>query len=204
MAHSQANPELAAQPGVAQLEKYLDEGLKGELATVTAQRDVAYERMSQCHKLRRTLGDLVKLHDLERDLEDPARLRSGAKRVDSGATPATKSAAGPSEPRDALDAAMDEPLRTALKVDLGCFVFATAEVPDARVVHINIGCGVVVPMTHAEAHAFLLKKEALGKQEVQRLSKEMLRVKYRIRLVTETLRQMHERYVANGAGKGRT
>ena len=78
-------------------------------------------------------------------------------------------------------------------------MYAEAHVPDARVVHINVGCGIVVPMTHEEASRFLVRKEEHHKAEVARLTKEILRIKYRVRVVTETLARLHQRYVSEGA-----
>lgn len=75
----------------------------------------------------------------------------------------------------------------SLQVDLGSRVFCEAHVTDASIVHTNIGAGIVVPLTRAEAHRFLVRKERMLKNDAQRLAKEALRVKYRTRLVMEAI-----------------
>ena len=184
--------ELAAQPAIARLEAFMDEVLKADLKRAMARRDEAFERASQCHRLRRLLKDLVVLPQLERS-EPGAPSKGGRQKV---ATPDADA-----ELRNDVERDMAAPIPTSLRVDLGGFVFATAEVPDARVVHVNVGCGVVVPMTHSEAERFLLRKEQSPKDDVGRCNKEILRVKFRIRLVMESIRRLHEGYVADATSR---
>jgi len=75
--------------------------------------------------------------------------------------------------------------------------FMTADIPNPAVVHVNIGCGVVCPMTHEEANLFLKKKEQLYRDQSQRLSRESLRVRFRIRLVMEAITRMQETTVTS-------
>jgi hypothetical protein len=185
--------ELQAMPGMARLEHYLDVILKGELKAAMARRDEAYDRASQCHRLRRFLKDLVQIHELEYAVANPQAAAAAAAQPKKAAY----------ETNNECDRMLEHPLTTSLRIDLGCHCYAAAEVPDARVVHINIGCGVVVPMTHEEAHRFLLKREQLCKNEVTRLNKEILRTKYRIRIVMESLRRLHEGYVQAQTAKAR-
>jgi prefoldin subunit 5 len=145
--------------------------LKHELDKAMERRDAAYTRASQCHLLRRTLRDMVQLHEFESN--------------QSGTTPGASVGS----------AALASSFGATIQVDLGCSCYVQVEVPDASVVLINIGCGVIVPMNHAEANQFLVSKEALLKQDVQRLTKEILRLKYRIRLVIEAISRLHDAYV---------
>jgi prefoldin subunit 5 len=186
------DPELASRPGVARLEHFLDVVLKKDLQAAINRRDGAYERASQCHRLRRLLKDLTQLHQLESE--------QGSHR---SATPSTSSRGAISttrktkaETNNDCDAMLDHPLATELRIDLGCHVYGRVEVADARVVHINVGLGIVVPMTHEEAFKFLLAKEKFHKADVERQNKDILRVKYRVRIVMESLRQLHERYAS--------
>lgn len=80
--------------------------------------------------------------------------------------------------------------------DVGCHNFVQAELVDPSTVYVNIGAGVVAPLTHAEAFAFLAKKERLLAQEQDRATREALRVKYRIRLVMEAIARLHESSLA--------
>eukprot|EP00744_Colponema_vietnamica_P018768 GILI01026504.1.p1 GENE.GILI01026504.1~~GILI01026504.1.p1 ORF type:complete len:280 (+),score=62.20 GILI01026504.1:70-909(+) len=77
----------------------------------------------------------------------------------------------------------------------------TADVPNPSLIHINIGCGVIAPMTHEEANAFLKKKEQLYRDQSQRLSRESLRVRFRIRLVMEAITRIQDQSLAVGGNK---
>lgn len=75
-------------------------------------------------------------------------------------------------------------------VDLGHHTYMKANIPSMSTIHVNIGGGVVVPMSQTETLQFLDKKEALLIQQAEEKTKESLRVRYRIRLVMEALNRM--------------
>lgn len=77
-------------------------------------------------------------------------------------------------------------------VDLGHHFYMQAQVSDPSIVHINIGCGVVVPMNHDEAGKFLVKKERHLTEMAQLKTKETLRVKFRMRLVMEAISRIQD------------
>lgn len=79
---------------------------------------------------------------------------------------------------------------TKMLLDLGCHFFTEVEIPNPAVVCINMGCGVVCPMSHEEAKRFLVKKERLLRDESVALSKEVLRVRFRMRLVMEAINRL--------------
>ena len=83
-----------------------------------------------------------------------------------------------------------DPEPTSMLLDLGCHFFTEAEIPNPAVVYINVGCGVVCPMSHTEAKKFLVKKERLLRDESVSLSKEVLRVRFRMRLVMEAINRL--------------
>lgn len=73
--------------------------------------------------------------------------------------------------------------------DLGCGFFVECKV-DAETIHVNLGCGVILQMNLADAATFLRKKEELLRKEGARLTKEALRIKYRIHLVLEAINRI--------------
>ena len=79
--------------------------------------------------------------------------------------------------------------------------FMTAEVTNPAIVHINIGCGIVCPMTHEEATLFLKKREQLYRDASQRLSRESLRIRFRIRLVMEAITRLEDGEAGVVAGR---
>ncbi|PWU82968.1 hypothetical protein C4B63_442g4 [Trypanosoma cruzi] len=85
------------------------------------------------------------------------------------------------------------PQRNQIMVDIGNYFFVQCSVKDGSQVWVNLGCGVVLPMSTAEADVFLQKKEKLLRERAARLSKEALRIKYRIRLVMEAISQLYDR-----------
>jgi hypothetical protein len=153
--------------GTVRLEAFLEDVLRAELDKVLAARDAVYDRASQCRKLQLLLADVDEL-------------------IDGGGLPA----AGPAGP---APAAHLRPMTTL--VDLGNHFFAKCEVADTSVVSVNIGCGVVLPMTRDEARQFLVTKERLLRSDGDRLTKEALRVKYRMRLVMEAIARINDKQV---------
>eukprot|EP00758_Cryptobia_borreli_P015979 Tbor_TRINITY_DN6068_c2_g4::TRINITY_DN6068_c2_g4_i1::g.10714::m.10714 len=76
---------------------------------------------------------------------------------------------------------------TDMMVDIGQHFYMRAEIPNPAVVWINVGCGVICPMTHQEAKVVLKKKEGLFRNQSASLTKEILRVRFRMRLVKEAI-----------------
>ena len=84
-------------------------------------------------------------------------------------------------------------------VDVGSHFYMEAHVPNPEVVHVNVGCNLILPMLHEEADAFLVKKEQLHRDNAGRKTKEALRLKFRMRLVMEAIAQLHDsQFSANG------
>uniref|UniRef100_A0A0A9WPS5 Protein UXT n=2 Tax=Lygus hesperus TaxID=30085 RepID=A0A0A9WPS5_LYGHE len=82
-------------------------------------------------------------------------------------------------------------------VDLGSHFYTPAKVYNATRVHVNLGCGVLLEMSTEEAEAFLIKKEAILRGIASRKTREVLQMKYRIRLVTEIIARLHERDIGH-------
>jgi hypothetical protein len=95
--------------------------------------------------------------------------------------------------------ASSDALSTDVLTNIGNHFYMQCHVPDARTIHINIGCGVVLPMLLADAKAFLVKKEGLLVQDVERLTRESLRMRFRMRLVMEAISRLSQAPIARKA-----
>lgn len=163
------------------LESLLEVTLRGELLAVYKRRDAAYTKSSECVQLRRLLQEMQQLTPAD----TPTGYAPRSILVDLGQHVYCQCALKPLELCEpALDTASPAPSATDVMVQ--------SDAPEDchRWLHINVGCGVVVPMSSVEATRFLLRKEAAYKERAAMLSKEVLRVKYRIRIVTEAIRRL--------------
>ena len=84
----------------------------------------------------------------------------------------------------------DEPKR--ILHDVGCHFYVEATLLDPRVVHMNLGCGVVVAMTVDEALKYSKKCEDAFRMRGEKLTKEALSAKYKMRLVTEAIMRLQD------------
>ncbi len=142
-------------------------------------RDDMLSEGSRCVQLRRLLNEMQRIQS-----GDP---ETGVPRNDAAAsTGGTTSSAS----------------KPTILVDVGNHVYCQCELKSDSDIWVNVGCGIVVPMTREEAFRFLVKKESLSRQNADRMSKEVLRVKYRIRLVLEAIRRLHEIRLRGGNGGG--
>jgi hypothetical protein len=87
--------------------------------------------------------------------------------------------------------------------DLGCRIYATATAVDPRVVHVNIGCGVVVAYTVEEALAQVAVMERTLRRECDDATAKVLKLKFRQRLVTEAIMRLQDQQVAAATAKRR-
>jgi prefoldin subunit 5 len=88
--------------------------------------------------------------------------------------------------------------------DLGCKVYARAQLLDPRgVIHMNVGCGVIVAMTIAEALEHSKKAEALHRKRADELTKRALHAKYKQRLVMEAIMRLQDIDISRATRKTR-
>lgn len=160
--------QLSAEEQTLRLEHFLDSVLRKTLHDVLLQRDELFSLASSCVQLRQLLQSMRHLSSV--DVSHPPQPNSGSGDAPSSSQPALR------------------PTRTL--VDLGHRFFMQAEIKDPSIVRINIGCGVVVPMNHAEAETFLIKKEASLTELAKLKTRESLRIKFRIRLVMEAIMRL--------------
>ncbi|KEG08422.1 protein UXT [Trypanosoma grayi] len=156
------------------LEHFLDNVLRQSLAKVLQKRDVVYEMASQCCQLRDLFEEMRALSATHSFIKD-------------GGSPSSPPAAPVAAPPGEV------PQRNQIMVDIGNHFFVQCTIADASRVLVNLGCGVVLPMSTAEACEFLHKKERLLRERAARLSKEALRITYRIRLVMEAITRLYDR-----------
>nr|CCC95827.1 unnamed protein product [Trypanosoma congolense IL3000] len=171
----------AALGSMVRLEHFLDVVLRQSLERVLGQRDSVYTMISNCCQLR----------DLFEDMRSLSSTHSLIRR-----------SVGSSAPAPAPAPAGGVPQRNHLMVDLGNHFFVQCAVADASQVWVNLGCGVVLPMTQEEAVTFLGKREKLLRERASRLSRESLRIKYRMRLVMEAITRLHDRTTGQQPASG--
>ncbi|KAL7700535.1 hypothetical protein NQL31_006205 [Lotmaria passim] len=192
---SSSETTMAAPPGVLHLERFLESVLKKNLDTVLSQRDELYNTVAQCAQLRWLLEDMQALS------RNSLFVETASAAADAAGEPATAPSAAASA--DALSpiskrarAAMYKPpQRNKILVDLGNHFYTQSVVKDASVVYVNIGCGVILPLSQEETRAFLQKKERVVREMILSKSKEALRIKYRIRVVSEAIARLNERHL---------
>jgi prefoldin subunit 5 len=153
------------------LETFLEEILKKDLEKVMRERDALYNSIADCHKLRSVLGDV-------------RRSAQGVAGADDG------------KDRPQGSSSWVPEAEVTMLTDIGCRFFMQAKLRDPTVVHLNIGCGVVLPMTHDEAVRFLVKKEGLLNEAAGRKTKDALRLRFRIRVVMEAITRLYDAQMA--------
>lgn len=173
----------AAMSSMIRLEHFVDVVLRQSLEKVLRDRDVVYTMTSQCCQLRELLGEMREL-----SLSHSSTVGSCG-----GGHSLVSPLSSPVCVTTTTAAAVAAPRRNDIMVDVGNHFFAQCTVADASFVWVNLGCGVVLPMSTAEANVFLEKREKLLRERASRLSKEALRIKYRIRLVMEAITQLYDR-----------
>ncbi|KAG5510591.1 hypothetical protein JKF63_06888 [Porcisia hertigi] len=188
----------AASTGVLHLERFLDSVLKQNLATALSHRDELYTTVAQCTQLRWLMEDMHAFSRYHSFIEASTAAEAAAAMplsTSSSAAHAAHSASPPLLSKRAQADAYKPPQRNKILVDLGNHFYTPGLVKDASVVYMNIGCGVVMPMSLEESREFLRKKESSVRQMIMSATKEVLRIKYRIRVVTETIARLNERHL---------
>ncbi|KPI88421.1 hypothetical protein ABL78_2486 [Leptomonas seymouri] len=182
-------------PGVLHLERFLESVLKKDLDTVLSQRDELHDTVAQCAQLRWLMEDMQALSRYHSFVEAASAAEAAHETSLAAASPPNhhQANASPSSlvSKRAQADAYKPPQRNKILVDLGNMFYTPGVVRDASVVYMNIGCGVVLPMSPEEARAFLSKKEAVVRAMATNKSQEALRLKYRIRLVSEAIARLN-------------
>lgn len=158
------------------LETFLDSVLRKSLEEALIQRDEILTMASSCTHLRQTLKAL-------RDVHAPL---ASSEVVGASSTSTT---AASSTTNETLNVALPP---TMMLVDIGHRFFMQAHVKQPSLVHVNVGCGVVLPMNHSEAEGFLEKKEKLLAERSKRKTQDILRIKFRMRLVMEAITRLQQ------------
>lgn len=164
----------APTAGMARLEHFLDAVLKQTLQQEMAKRDRFIDLAAQCNQLQ--------------GLCEEMRTLSSSSLIPVQRTASTNAASATASPRQ----------KNKVLVNLGNHFYTPATIRNTNVICLNIGCGVVLEMPTEDAVKHLKKREKLAKEALERQNVQILRLKYRIRLVTEAIRRLHEKYTTGG------
>lgn len=163
----------AAHSSMTRLEHFLDAVLKPLLQEEMCKRDGAVQLAAECNQLCVLFSEMKTL--------------SG---IDNVSAPVNPSAfirtSKPLPPR---------PQRNHILVNLGNHFYTSALVKDAGSVWLNVGCGVVLEMSTDAAKVHLSKREKLARDSLERQNQKILRLKFRIRLVTEAIKRLHNQCI---------
>jgi hypothetical protein len=176
-----AMPTDVSTQRMLRMEHFLDAVLRRELQSVLLRRESASAIAAQCRHVRDLIDSIVSLGAAKQQQQHMAD--AAAAGFASSRTSASSSG---------LSSTSAAPLSTELLTNIGNHFYMQCVVPDARTIHINIGSGVVLPMPLADAKAFLVLKEELLVQDVVRLTRESLRVRFRMRLVMEAISRLND------------
>lgn len=162
-----------------QLESFLDSVLKKSLQEGMEKRASYIQLAAQCNQLQQLCEEMKALSCSS--LQTPAE-KDQRKTESSTIGGVNRSTCIPRQ-------------KNKILVDLGNHFYTPAAIQDALHISLNIGCGVVLEMTTEDAITHLRKREAYAKECIDRQNVQLLRTKYRIRLVTEAIRRLHERSI---------
>lgn len=163
----------ASHSSMTRLEHFLDAVLKPLLHEEMSKRDGAIQLAAECNQLCVLFSEMKTLSGIDNasGTADPSALIRTSKSL---------------PPR---------PQRNHILVNLGNHFYTSALVKDAKSVWLNVGCGVVLEMSVDAAKVHLRKREKLARDSLERQNQQILRLKFRIRLVTEAIKRLHNQCV---------
>lgn len=161
---------------MARLENFLDAVLNPLLCEEMQKRETAIQLAAQCTQLRVLFDEMKALSRSSSDGSDSMMKNQSSSIKTSKPLP-------------------PEPQRNHILVNLGNHFYTSALVKDARTIWLNIGAGVVLQMPIDDAKAHLVKRERIARESLERQNQQILRLKFRIRLVTEAIKRLHEKCI---------
>lgn len=172
-----ASPQYDNDTKILLLEKFLDEVLKKNYEKVYAEREKYINRKAQYNQLAMLINEMKALNAKHSFITD------GKRSDESKAEPKTR------ESKVLVDLGNHFYTEAVVKLDTsdGAGSASSAQ----NLIHMNIGCGVVLPMTLAEAEVFLKKTKGLD-AIIENKTREMLRLRYRIRITAEVIANLHQ------------
>ncbi|CCW66683.1 unnamed protein product [Phytomonas sp. Hart1] len=180
----QEPPRLDAPAGVLYLDQFIESVLKVALQEELRQRDLFSSLASQCAQLRRLF------HEMRGLSREQSFINA------SSSSPATNdSGAGKDINTHVNRTIISGRFRSKILVNFGNHFYTAAVVKDASRVRVNIGCGVILEMSVEAAETFLKKKEKLLREAAMRKTKEVLRLSYRVRVVSEAVARITKKNI---------
>lgn len=84
----------------------------------------------------------------------------------------------------------DENTKLRTRVDIGCNFYIQAEIANTKIINVDIGCGIWLPMSPKDALSFSEKKLVFLNARVDELTQKELQIKAQIKLVLNGLREL--------------
>jgi prefoldin subunit 5 len=86
----------------------------------------------------------------------------------------------------------DNSLKLKTRVDIGSNFYVQAEIPNTKLITVDLGCGIWLPMAPPDAIIFSQKKLMDLNQKAEELTQKELGIKAQIKLVLEGLREIQK------------
>ncbi len=165
--------DLSKNPSIRRLQYVLDVILREEYENILVKRDEIYDKVSQHVQLQKLIRDDLKL----------------------------TSSRNQNDNNDNNNDDSEGEQRTVLH-DVGCNMFVQAKLLEPKkVIHVNIGCGVIVAMTIDEALKFSKKAEDTYRMRGEKLTRDSLNAKYKMRLVMEAIMRLQDIQIEKDVSK---
>ena len=168
--------ELSKNPSIRRLQYVLDVILRQDYENILIKRNEIYDKVSQHVKLQKLIRDDLQL----------TRKNNTSNNNNSSSVTNTSS----SEQED-----------ITMLHEVGCKFYSQCKLIDPRVIHVNIGCDVIVAMTIEEALKFSKKAEDSYRMRGEQLTKDSLNAKYKMRLVTEAIMRLQDIQIEKDVAK---
>ena len=161
--------ELSKNPSIRRLQYVLDVVLRQDYENILIKRNEIYDKVSQHVQLQKLIRDDMQL------------TRKAEQKSDSTAKSSNNNNSNATEEED-----------ITMLHEVGCKFYSQCKLIDPRVIHVNIGCDVIVAMTIDEALKFSKKAEDSYRMRGEQLTKDALNSKYKMRLVTEAIMRLQD------------
>lgn len=182
--------ELSKNPSIRRLQYVLDVVLSQDYENILISRNEVYDKVSQQVQLQKLIRDDMQLTTRKNISENSA---------------ASSSTSNQQQQQQQLQTQQEQETEDITMLhEVGCKFYTPCKLIDPRVIHVNVGCDVIVAMTIDEALKFSKKAEDSYRMRGEKLTRDALNAKYKMRLVTEAIMRLQEIQIEKDVRKKRT